>query len=259
MKRVGLKTVEVNLKSMNVKQLSFTMTIMATLMVLPLCSAPPSPPPQKDSLNSTLNQLKTSLSTLRNTVQNHETEIRTFEQKLETQETHFESIQEELTAKYEGQETAIKNFRINLESKTTALETTLNSLVNDLRQIKQQGNESVDTFVQYKQKLLEVEKILNTQSHQIEMQNQQIAQLENALKSLMALLNSKDTLSLTSSASSSSASSSSTQSNGTYKVQSGDNLEKIARKHNISLKALKEANQNCSDRIFVGQTLNLPQ
>ena len=45
----------------------------------------------------------------------------------------------------------------------------------------------------------------------------------------------------------------------TYKVQSGDRLEKIARMHNISVQALREANPQLNgDRINIGQTLKIP-
>jgi len=44
----------------------------------------------------------------------------------------------------------------------------------------------------------------------------------------------------------------------TYQVKSGDSLEKIARKHNIPVEALKRENQLSSDKIFIGQELKIP-
>ena len=44
----------------------------------------------------------------------------------------------------------------------------------------------------------------------------------------------------------------------TYKVVRGDNLTKIARRHGISLGALRKANNLRSDRILVGQKLTIP-
>lgn len=43
-----------------------------------------------------------------------------------------------------------------------------------------------------------------------------------------------------------------------YQVQSGDSLEKIARKHQISVEELKRVNHLSSDKIVVGQTLAIP-
>jgi N-acetylmuramoyl-L-alanine amidase len=41
-------------------------------------------------------------------------------------------------------------------------------------------------------------------------------------------------------------------------VQAGDSLEKIARKHLISVEALKAFNKLKNDTIFIGQELQIP-
>jgi len=46
---------------------------------------------------------------------------------------------------------------------------------------------------------------------------------------------------------------------GTYVVQSGDNLSVIAQRYGTSVKKLKAANNLVSDRLLVGQILKLPQ
>jgi len=43
-----------------------------------------------------------------------------------------------------------------------------------------------------------------------------------------------------------------------YTVQSGDNLTKIASKYNVSVKAIRSANNLATDRITVGQKLKIP-
>jgi peptidoglycan endopeptidase LytE len=48
---------------------------------------------------------------------------------------------------------------------------------------------------------------------------------------------------------------SSPESAPTYKVKSGDSLEKIARKHRVSVEALKRDNHLSSDKIVAGQEL----
>ncbi|WEG12460.1 LysM peptidoglycan-binding domain-containing protein [Pullulanibacillus sp. KACC 23026] len=54
-----------------------------------------------------------------------------------------------------------------------------------------------------------------------------------------------------------SVTSSSTQ-NTTYKVVSGDSLSVIAKRYNVTVDAIKQANQLTSDTIQVGQTLTIP-
>jgi len=49
-----------------------------------------------------------------------------------------------------------------------------------------------------------------------------------------------------------------TASDGVYVVQAGDNLFRIALRHNVSLAALKAANGLSSDIVFVGQRLTIP-
>jgi LysM repeat protein len=44
-----------------------------------------------------------------------------------------------------------------------------------------------------------------------------------------------------------------------YTVKSGDSLDLIARRHNVSIEALKKANKLKSDLIIVGQKIRIPQ
>jgi LysM repeat protein len=48
-------------------------------------------------------------------------------------------------------------------------------------------------------------------------------------------------------------------SENTYRVKSGDTLEKIARKYQTTAEALKKTNQLVSDKIFIGQELIINQ
>lgn len=219
---------------------------MAALMLPFLVGAATLASP-KDNLTVTLNQLRSAVVDLKNSVQNHESEIRTFEEKLQTQESGFESLRDQLTSTSEEQSIQLKNNNVNLESKITALETTLNGLTADLRTMKNQSNDSVAVLAQYKQKLGEIEKIIDAQ-------NQHMGQMENAMKSMMAVLQNSSQevqpIAVNTSINSSTG--------NIYKVQPGDTLEKIARKNNTTAKALKEANSLANDRIVVGQALKIP-
>lgn len=218
---------------------------IAALIALPLSLFSAPYKPQQESLTTTLTQLRTSVSTLKNTVNNHESEIRTFDEKLQTQETQFETLREQLTDLTEDQKNLIKNQNIDQESRISALDGTLKSLIADMKQLKTQSNDSVVVLGQYKQTLSEINQILDAQ-------NQQIKSLESALKYIVELAQNGD------SASPKEKSGLQYNSGNTYKVQSGDTLEKIARKHNISVKSLIEMNNLSSDRIMIGQTLSIP-
>lgn len=43
-----------------------------------------------------------------------------------------------------------------------------------------------------------------------------------------------------------------------YRVKPGDSLEKIAKRHKVSLESLKKANNLSDDRIMIGQDLHIP-
>lgn len=89
------------------------------------------------------------------------------------------------------------------------------------------------------QKSLEKISQLETQISAHEKRFQEVVKLQNTLSSL-----SKTLVPIESEAS--------------YQVQSGDSLEKIARRHKTSVAALKQLNQLSSDQIRVGQLLKIP-
>lgn len=207
--------------------------------------------PVKEDPNALMRQIKTAVADLKHEVNNHESEIRTFEEKLHNQESSFEQLRQQLTEDVQSQKDFVKASNINLEGKNETLESSLNGLdtavkglTADLRQMKTQANDSVAVLAQYKQKMTELEKLLETQSQH--MQN-----LESALHSMMEVLQAKQ-------ATKDIGAKLSEGGMKTYKVEPGDSLEKIARAHKVSVQALKDANQLSNDRIIVGKTLKIP-
>lgn len=259
MKKAGQKTAAPSLKSMNVKFICFwgaaaaipffacwsvPQPSYATRPAAPNQTRSPSP---ADDNGALLRQLRTTLADLKNEVHNHEAEIRTFENRLQNQEADFDQVRQQLTDEVETQKDYTRAININLEGKIESLNQILQGVIADLKQLKNQANESVTILGQYKQKLSELEKIL-------EAQNQHTINLEVALNSLVDVWQAKEAA-----ASQIAASKSREVSNSkTYKVQSGDTLEKIARAHKVSVQILRDYNHLASDRIVVGQTLKIP-
>lgn len=209
------------------------------------------PPPGED-LSSILRQLKTGLVDLKHEMHNHEAEIRMFENKLQSQETSFEHLRQQLSEDVQSQRDFAKASNVNLDGKTetlsqslTNLEAMVRGLMNDLRQIKTQSNDSVSVLGQYKQKISELENLLQVQSQH--MQN-----LEAALQSMMEVWQAKEA------AREITSKPNEFGSGKTYKVQPGDSLEKIARSQKVTVQSLRDANQLVNDRILVGQVLKIP-
>lgn len=267
MKKVGRKIAEVSLRSMNDKTLSL-------FAVLLLCcatgwTAPQQPyggrqavqiarPTQGEDLTTALRQFKTGLADLRHEVTNHETEIRLFENKLQSQETSFENLQQQLNQDIQSQRDYARASTISLEGKIESvnqaiinLEGMLRGLSNDLRQVKIQSNDSVTVLGQYKLKISELESAL-------EKQNQHMENLEAALQSMMEVWQAKESVKEIINKPTESPIKFEVDGGKIYKVQAGDSLEKIARAQKVSVQAIREANQLTNDRILIGQKLKIP-
>lgn len=261
MKKVGQKTAVVSLRSMNARYFSFAAALLILLSTVGWAAPQPYqqgypvaravPPPPGEDLSSVLRQLKTGLTDLKHEMRNHESEMHIFENKIQSQETAFEHLRQQLTDDVQSQRDFVRASNVNLDGKTETLdqsmknvETLLRGLMTDVRQIKTQANDSVAVLGQYKQKISELENLVQTQNHQ--MQN-----LEAALQSMMEVWQAKEA--------SREIANRTTDAFKNYKVQPGDFLEKIARAQKVSVQALRDANpQIVNDRIIVGQTLKIP-
>lgn len=214
----------------------FLLAAFFILIVSPLEAAPKRY--YEDPTITALREMRATLDDMRHEVSNHETEIKTYDEKLHNLETIIDSLRQQSTDTAEAHKEALKDTSGTLEMKINSLETTTKGLVADLKQFKNHANETASTLVQYKQKLADLEKIL-------EIQNQNLDSLQTALKSLTDVLQVKNNLPISSS-------------EKTYRVAPGDSLEKIARKNHTTIQTIKELNGLTNDKIIVGQTLKVP-
>lgn len=229
------------------------------LIVFPCLSwaySPPPPPPTRgavgDDLGTIIRQLRANVTDLKNEVKNHETEIRMFEDRLHNQENSNDHMRDELMKDFQSQKDFNRATLVSLQTKfdqyhqrLTSVETQIENLtqafsrfLEDFKQNVSQANDGISVLKEHKQMLSDLDLQVNTQ-------NQHIATLESALKTVMELIQSQD-----------SASTSSNESS-IYTVQPGDNLEKIARMKNTTIKRIKDDNQLTNDRINAGQVLKI--
>jgi LysM repeat protein len=124
---------------------------------------------------------------------------------------------------------SIKALLHQLETKIVALEQKQQLMATDLRQL----NARLETEVQ---KSAEVLKEVATIDERVA---QHTSHFKKTLEGVVKLHHLKEGAS-------------------SYTVQNGDTLGEIAKRYGLPIKALKEANQLESDRIFVGQTLSIP-
>lgn len=193
-----------------------------------------------------IKEMRDSIDDIRHEVNNHESEIRMYDEKLKSFEDIIDSLRDQLNESTQAHKEQLKGNSTTLEAKMTTLDTVSKGLVSDLRQFKTHANDVSGTLALYKQKIAEMEKV-------IEQQNLNIDHLQTAMRALMDALQSKETVS-----SKSSPSGSADAPAGGYRVKAGDSLEKIARNHQTTVKAIMELNGLSHDRIVIGQLLRMP-
>lgn len=209
-----------------------------------LFAAPRSNVSYVDQNTTVINQVRSTVEGIRHDVSNHEIEMRVFDEKLQNLDLILESIREQLNDTSQSHRDQLKGSTTSLDSKISAQETLSKSLISDLKQFKTYANDNSIALSLYKQKLTDLERV-------VEQQNQSIAHLQAALKSVMEILQPKDPVKNTSEKP--------LPSGNAYKVKNGDSLEKIARANQTTVQILKELNGLTSDNIIVGKTLQLPE
>lgn len=193
-----------------------------------------------------MQEMRDTIESFRHEISNQETEVRIFDEKLKNLDTIIESLRDQLNESNKSYKDQLKGNATSLESKILALEALTKSLVSDLKQFKTHANDSAAALGQYKQKITDLEKV-------IEQQNQNIDHLQAAMRALSDALMVKDTLSTKSTADKGDLPP------GKYRVKNGDTLEKIARAHQTTVQVLKELNGMSSDKIVVGKVINVPE
>lgn len=169
--------------------------------------------------NNSVEELRQTVNFLRRELENQNESLKTLEQKNVTQE----DIIDQLTREMEKNQTAQKE-RLKLNQGDTV------SLQQEVKSLSKHKKETDDSLSQLKKKLDSLEKSMKS--------------LDSAVVNLVELAKLNAGIA--------------SDGDKTYQVKAGDSLEKIARKHGTTIKALKELNNLNKDQIVIGQTLKLP-
>ena len=172
-------------------------------------------------------QIQDKVEDLQTEVDNHTTEIRIIEEKLQNQVVILESIRDQFQDTNQSQKDFVKNSSVSLENRILSLESTIKSITNDLKQMQTHSNETANALKQYKQKIAD--------------QGTSIETLQKAMNTLLEAMQIN-----------------AAATTKAYTVQSGDTLEKIAKKQKTTVKELTQLNGLQGEKIFIGQTLRLP-
>lgn len=185
-------------------------------------------------------QYQTGLSDIKHQLSNHESEIRMMEEKLNNQEEMLETLRESIHDNGQLHKDLLKDSQTSFTTKIDLLDSITKSLVTDLNVLKTHANDSAAVLEQHKLKIKEIEKVLEVQKNQLNF-------LEEAMRSLMDLMQVKESIGVDK-----------TEGSKIYRVQAGDTLEKIARSQKTTIQALRDKNNLTNDKIRVGQKLTIP-
>lgn len=178
-------------------------------------------------------------SSLKHELNNCYAEISILERQVDLLESAVNSLHDEIANTSEESRSIVRDKTKTLHNKVGALEKKTGGMVADIGTIKNHSNETASAL-----------KTLQKQMQKLESSSKSdITALEGAMRSLMAAMQggSQNIAAIDRGAA------------HTYRVRTGDTLEKIARKNNTTIDAIKELNQlRSEDFIIAGQELLIP-
>ncbi|HEY5235485.1 MAG TPA: LysM peptidoglycan-binding domain-containing protein [Rhabdochlamydiaceae bacterium] len=158
------------------------------------------------------------------------TEIADLRHSLHGTEVELKLLEE----KFESREMDIaspKGDVASLQRKIALLEKTIDKMNGDLKSLMSYANQTTTSLSHYRDQIQEIDRKLG-----------EVSKLRSTLSQMSKTYTAPETAT-----------------ENTYRVKSGDSLEKIARKFQTTADALKKSNQLTSDKIVIGQELTIPQ
>lgn len=213
-----------------------SVTGIALFLVMPSCTPlKSSPMEEKVQAELSLHEVQTNLDDLRHDLSNFHSEMEILDglvKRQDSKEGGHNQIIEKLHSKIDAltrQISALEKRSVQDEKKQLAL-------MDDIKQLSQHANETTSALRQYKDHMKEMEMGYLAQNKRLDEVTKLKMTLETIAKSMRML--TPDQL--------------------TYKVKSGDSLDKIARNHKVTVEDIKKLNRLDQDLIVIGQDLKIP-
>ncbi len=192
-----------------------------------------SPHEQKHQMELTLHEVQTNLDDVRHDLNCYQTEQQILDGRINSQENALLELKRQYLEKQLSKIDNLFNQISVLEKKFDQLENVNKATSSDVQNLVQHANETSAALTQYREKIHEIEKTMQGQDQKFH----EVSKLKNLLETLS---NTHSDLQ-------------------TYKVKSGDSLEKIAKLHDTHVEAIKRLNHLKEDLIVIGQELKIPQ
>jgi len=204
--------------------------LLATIF-LTGCGSMSSSKGEKHQMELSLHKVRTEVEDIKHELNTYEIEHHVIEGKLIDQEQTIASLRQQVAELKSGKLDSFVQELQNLEKKLQQVSKKQEKIVTDIRQLSSHANDTTTALSQYKDKIAQFEKAIQGQNVQL----QEISKIKEGITKLAEVENPK-----------------------TYKVKSGDSLEKIARDNHTTVEELKRLNQMTTDLIVIDQLINLP-
>lgn len=193
-----------------------------------------SPHDEKHQWELTLHEVQTNLDDIRHDVNCYQTEIQILDGRIKHYENALASLKQQDLEKQQIKIDQLSQQIHSLEKKWASLEKAQTADAKDLEQLLSHANETTAALSQFKSRVQELEQDILSQNRRFDDLGKIKDQLETIAKGMGG------------------------ESFKTYKVRSGDSLEKIARAHRTAVEKIKKLNHLDQDLIVVGQELKIP-
>lgn len=223
---------------------------LAGLCLLPAAAnAAPRRPSFQDENSVAFGELRDTIDFLRHEVSNQETEVHMLSEKINNQESTIDALRQTVFDTNQANKDFLRSNLANSDAKIQGLELANKGLITDICQLRTHANDSAALLEQYKRKISELEQIVTLQNHNIDNMHAAMRALTDAL--------SKETTQAEHTEQRESHDNFSSDAKA-YRIKPGDTLEKIARLHQTTVKAIKELNNLSNDKIVVGRLIKIP-
>lgn len=193
-----------------------------------------SPHDEKHQLELTMHEVQTNLDDLRHDINCFQTELQIVEGRIKYFENALASLKQQDIEKHQTKIDQISHQIQSLEKKWSSWEKTSHNGKEELTQLSKYASETNSSLAQFKERIEELEQEILGQNRRIEALAKVKGNLDSLAKSLKGDISKS------------------------YKIRSGDTLEKIAKEHKTTIDKIKKLNHLEQDLIVVGQELKIP-
>jgi LysM repeat protein len=212
---------------------------LSVLLLLPSCA------PMRDSSRESLSyrELSVEVEDFRHRLDNYAVEFQIMEGKVNSQDEEIKDLRDHWLNSQSKENKGVSSKIQHIDTALSSLGKVQKGVLEDLQNLKTHANDTTRSLSQSKNHLREFEEKVGHIERNVE---QKISEVKKSVEMLIRIIEQNE-------------SPKKNQASYEYKVKKGDSLERIAKKYNVTIKKIKEANNLKSDLIVVGQKLHVPQ